>query len=280
MGTAKGKAGQSHLDKESLRRMVVGIGGDLKEKGVGPRIDPTKRKTQKANRGEKNIDLDLTIVLYGMQRHELLGRINGDNAEKLGREYGIAHSGDGVVDTYVDMDDEFCTIDFEEVPHSVWQIYFIMSIKKKKLTALKGAYARATDQDENELMRFDLLSCEDDGFIIGRCTRHHHTWSYTPIGIYLAKCECCKTIQGIFSTQEKDIRAKSNFLDRTYAPADVEALTLSQRPDNVVATSTQGKNMRALDVMQDSSLYESLQGVGTNTLLSGAVNAGKALCCM
>lgn len=76
-------------------------------------------------------------------------------------------------------------IDFAAVPQTVRQIYLIMTVKNRDFSALRGCYARVTDQTCSELVRFQVPECGENGFIFGRAIHSEKgTWRFQKVGIF------------------------------------------------------------------------------------------------
>jgi len=132
-----------------------------------------------------------------------------------GSKWGIAHSGDDVIDEHAGMDDEFLTIDLAGVPKKIWQIYLVLSVKRDNFTALDGCYCRAVDQQCRSLVRFEIADHRlENCFVWARVWRGEcKFWQFQKLGIYAMKSDYLSKIQNIFLTKTLKAKGVLNFLD-------------------------------------------------------------------
>lgn len=145
----------------SLKRLAVGIGGSVR-------------------RGQHSVDTDISAVFLN-KALEVCGAVDHRHKSK----YGICHSGDSLAGGNR-LDDEALTIDLQQIPRKVQQIFFVLTVKKGTFAQVQKLYARVVDQSCAELIRYSIGGSEEEsGLIIGRLFRLQTTrWGFQALGTF------------------------------------------------------------------------------------------------
>jgi len=151
-------------------------------------------------------DLDVSAVLFG-DVGQKLGAVFYNNKEA----FGLCHQGDNETDG-AEEEEEVIVLDLNQVPASVYQIFFIVNVYTKALTLepLRSVYCRLSTDTGDELLRceYNPEAAHGSGLIIARIYRNEKAkrWSFQALNSF---CEggrwmdrsCLKEMQRLFYTE-------------------------------------------------------------------------------
>lgn len=158
--------------KNGLSKTIIGLGWDqIKKKGLFG--------------GLQTADLDASILL-STETESMVETVY--YGEKISNDRSIQHTGDNLTGEG-EGDDEQIKVDFSKVSPEINRLTVVVNIynakaKKQNFGMIKNAYVHVLDQDNKEIVQYNLTNdnANATGIIVGEFVRKGNEWEFTAIG--------------------------------------------------------------------------------------------------
>ncbi|AWN66584.1 hypothetical protein LL14B4_10510 [Lactococcus lactis subsp. lactis] len=158
--------------KNGLSKTIIGLGWDqIKKKGLFG--------------GLQTADLDASILL-STETESMVETVY--YGEKISNDRSIQHTGDNLTGEG-EGDDEQIKVDFSKVSPEINRLTVVVNIynakaKKQNFGMIKNAYVHVLDQDNKEIVQYNLTNdnANATGIVVGEFVRKGNEWEFTAIG--------------------------------------------------------------------------------------------------